>query len=73
MSIFEDLHCQNCTRWVKLEPGANEIPIKKILLTWTGVALSPPQVFQNQKMADKYRDDNAVQSYLIIPNAKEAK
>jgi hypothetical protein len=60
-----------CAKWVKLIPESNEIPINKILLTWTGLALSPPQVFRNQEMADKYRDEMGVTAYLVIPNAKE--
>jgi hypothetical protein len=43
----------------------------KILLTWNGAALSPPTVFKSQLMSNRYRDDNEVLCYLIIPDAKK--
>lgn len=55
------------TKWVKADEG---LPVNTIMLYYCGNWLSSPQVLKNRIAADKYRTENGVTLYLVIPNAK---
>lgn len=64
----------NCTRWVKLTPDANLIPLKPaIVLLWCGNPewLSSPRSFGTRIEADTYRDRNGTVAYMIVPDARK--
>ena len=58
------------TQWQPCQDEAVKLPVDAIILAWCGTWLSSPKRFATQIEADLFKNDNGVEAFLIVPDAR---